>query len=109
MPQFEWRDYLLLAKELSPDGRESVRRTCLGRAYYYAYNLALEKAKRHPDLKQLSIWGSEMSAIRNKADYHKNTQIRNWTGEIQKQIGRARSLELTVSKSDGSVAPPKLN
>ncbi len=42
---FDWRDFLVLAHELQNDQRESVQRTCLGRTYYYVYNLGLGKAR----------------------------------------------------------------
>ena len=43
---FDWREFLIIAHELRTDQRESVQRTCLGRAYYYAYNLGLEMARQ---------------------------------------------------------------
>ena len=39
---FYWREFLIVAHELRADQRESVQRTCLGRAYYYVYNFGLE-------------------------------------------------------------------
>ena len=42
---FDWRDFLVIAYELRNDSREGVQRTCLGRTYYYIYNLGLSKAQ----------------------------------------------------------------
>jgi len=42
---FDWRDFLIVAHELRNDPREGVQRTCLGRTYYYVFNLGLMKAR----------------------------------------------------------------
>jgi len=41
---FDWRDFLIIAPELRNDPRESVQRICLGRRYYYLYNIGLIEA-----------------------------------------------------------------
>ena len=43
---FDWREFLIIAHELRNDEREGARRTCLGRAYYYVYNLGLKAARQ---------------------------------------------------------------
>jgi len=42
---FDWREFLIVAHGLRNDNREGVQRTCLGRTYYYVYNLGLMKAR----------------------------------------------------------------
>lgn len=42
---FDWREFLIVAHGLRHDNREGVQRTCLGRTYYYVYNLGLTKAR----------------------------------------------------------------
>ncbi len=42
---FNWREFLIVAHGLRNDTSEGVQRTCLGRIYYYVYNLGLAKAR----------------------------------------------------------------
>jgi hypothetical protein len=44
---FDWSDYLNLARELAARKEESCLRSSLSRAYYYVYNLALNRAVRN--------------------------------------------------------------
>jgi len=43
---FNWREFFLLAHELRKETQESKRRTSIGRAYYYVYNIALVEAQK---------------------------------------------------------------
>ena len=38
---FDWRDFLVLARELGQAPEESKKRTAVGRAYYFVYNASL--------------------------------------------------------------------
>jgi uncharacterized protein (UPF0332 family) len=42
---FDWKDYHKLAVTLSGAGDEASKRTAVSRSYYFAYHLALERAK----------------------------------------------------------------
>lgn len=42
---FDWSEYLGLARELANRKEESCLRTSISRAYYFVYNLALNRAK----------------------------------------------------------------
>jgi len=44
---FDWPRYLRLAKELAKNPDEASLRTAISRAYYFVYNLALERAERN--------------------------------------------------------------
>jgi hypothetical protein len=127
---FDWREFLVLAHELRRDSRESVQRTCLGRTYYYVYNLGLTKARtlnfndmppslhrelwtwcqkhRDPIIQRLGIDGSRMHALRIDADY-KDARIRNLAGEVEKQLGRAQAFECSVAQSSGQPPPASLS
>lgn len=43
---FDWREFFLFAHELRHEAAESKQRTAIGRAYYYAYNVARIEAKK---------------------------------------------------------------
>src|SRR5262245_13345026 len=88
---FDWREFLIIAHELRNDQREGVRRTCLGRAYYYVFNLGLTQAQKmgwpnpkrsvhkalwdwcqnqsDTNIKRLGILGSQMYSLRIDSDY----------------------------------------
>jgi hypothetical protein len=122
---FDWREFLLVAHELRNDGRESVRRTCLGRAYYYVYNLGLKTARQrhwqeprssvhralwnwcqnHSDanIKHLGLLGSRMYALRIESDY-RDAPLSD-SQAVSKQLQRARDFEIRVAHSNG-VPPP---
>ncbi len=88
---FDWREYLVVAKELAQDGRESTSRISISRAYYCTYHLgriyALTKGYSEPaksahsalwkwyesqadkNLKALGIQGNRLKMSRVAADY----------------------------------------
>jgi hypothetical protein len=88
--------------------------TCLGRSYYYVYNLGLEEARsmnfqaKPPSLhrklwswfqnqgsveiEQMGILGERMLSLRHDADYQRAT-IPNLGGEVQMQLSRAEKFE----------------
>ena len=118
---FDWREFLIVAHELRNDQREGVRRTCLGRAYYYVYNLGLDKARRmnfkdqipslhgklwrwcqkhaDRDIKTLGTLGSRMHSRRIDADY--NDHFQNLGYEVNRQLNEARNFEVLVATIDG--------
>lgn len=123
---FDWREFLIVAHELRNDPREGVRRTCLGRAYYYVYNLGLNIARQkhwpepkyslHKMLwdwyqkqsdknsKQLGILGSRMYSLRIESDY-KDHPLSD-PQAVSKQLQRARDFEIVVARSNGQTPPP---
>jgi hypothetical protein len=126
---FNWREFLILAHSLRNDASEGVQRTCLGRAYYYTYNLGLAKARTltfdepppglhrklwswcqkqtDRNIRQMGVEGSRMHALRVDADY-KETSISNLADEVGKQLARAQTFERLVAQSNGQPAPPAL-
>jgi hypothetical protein len=126
---FDWRDFLIVAHELRNDPREGVQRMCLGRAYYYIYNLGLNAARglaftgkppslhkklwdwcqQHSDttIKQIGVLGLRMHSLRIDADY-KDTPIPNLFGEVKTQLSRAQAFERLVAQSKGQPPPPVL-
>jgi len=42
---FDWQDFLRLANELALKGDEASKRTAIGRAYYFAFNVAFARAQ----------------------------------------------------------------
>jgi hypothetical protein len=128
---FDWREFLLITHELRNDPRESIQRTCLGRSYYYVYNLGLSKARNlscvpnndsgvhhqlwswcesHPDqtIKQIRIDARRMQAMRIAAD-HKDERIINLTREVKRQLSRAQAIEISIAKSDNQTPPAPLS
>ena len=129
---FNWRDFLVLAHELQNDQRESVQRTCLGRTYYYVYNLGLTNAQRlkfssqsivgkgshrqlwdwfenrsDPAFKQMGIFGKRIYSKRIDADY-KDRPIPNLGREVQRQIREAQNFEVLIAKSNNQTPPTPL-
>lgn len=131
---FDWRDLFALANELKNDKRESVRRTCIGRAYYYAFNLGLAKAKTDgydPKLSPLKrageharLWhwysgqsdgrfiklgdiGATLRGRRVDADY-KSLLRPMLAQEMYKQLSEARDFEILLHQIIGTAAPPPL-
>jgi hypothetical protein len=127
---FDWREFLLIAHELRTDPRESIQRKCLGRSYYYVYNLGLNKARSlsyvpnndsgvhhqlwswyesHPDqtIRQIGIDARRMQAMRIAADY-KDGRIINLPREVQRQLSRAQAIEILVAKINNQTPPPPL-
>ena len=126
---FDWRDFLAIAHELRHDRREGVQRTCLGRAYYYIYNLGLQAAKSwnfnppphsvhkqlwnwclsHPDqqVKRMGVHAQRMYRLRISADYY-DTAIPNLASEVKRQIARAHDFESLVAAKGGRTPPARL-
>ncbi len=95
---FDWHDYLVLAKELATDGRESASRTSISRAYYCTYHLGLAYAsskgfidpkqsthralwewyEKQPNkvLRVLGTEGNRLKALRVDADYKSGPIVR---------------------------------
>ena len=102
---FEWREFLIVAHALHNDQREGAQRTCLGRIYYYVYNLCLRNARarnfketmpglhsklwnwcqqhKDPTVRRMGGLGLRMYVLRKKADYEE--------AEIQDLIKSTRS------------------
>jgi hypothetical protein len=126
---FDWRDFLIIAHELRNDPREGAQRTCVGRTYYYVYNLGLTKARaltftekppglhkklwdwcqRHTDttIKRMGIYGLRMHSLRLDADY-KDAPMPNLAGEVKTQLSRAQAFEGLVAQSNGQTPPTAL-
>ena len=125
---FDWREFLIIAYELRNDQREGVRRTCLGRAYYYVYNLGLKMARQmswpepsyslhkelwkwcqnHSDMniKNLGNLGSRMYSLRIDSDY-KDRPLSD-PQAVEKQLSRARTFEVRVAQQNGQTPPTAL-
>jgi len=125
---FDWREFLIIAHELRDDHREGARRTCLGRAYYYVYNLGLEMARQmswpepgrsrhralwqwcqnHSDtsIRRLGNLGSRMYTLRIEADYRDRPL--SDPQAVEKQLSRARDFEVGVAQQNGQPPPPAL-
>ena len=126
---FDWREFLIVAHRLRNDTSEGAQRTCLGRAYYYAYNHGLAKARamnftgqmpslhkqlwswcqnhQDPIIKRMGVEGSRMHSFRIDADYEP-VSIQNLAGRLQKQFSRAQVFEGLVAQSNGQQPPPPL-
>jgi hypothetical protein len=125
---FDWREFLIIAYELRIDQREAAKRTCLGRAYYYVFNLGLEMARqmgwskpersvhtalwkwceRHSDIniKRLGNLGFRMHSLRIDSDYI--ARPLSDAQAVQKQLGRARDFEVRVAQQNGQTPPTAL-
>jgi hypothetical protein len=126
---FDWREFLIVAHELRNHSGEGVQRTCLGRVYYYVYNLGLTKARAQnftgklpglhkklwdwcqrqtdPTIKQMGVYGLRMHALRMSADYY-DTPIPNLAREVKTQLARAQQFETLVARSNGQTPPAGL-
>jgi hypothetical protein len=126
---FDWRGFLIVAHRLRNDTDEGAQRTCLGRAYYYVFNLGLTKARatrftgtmpglhkqlwdwcqRHhdPTIRRMGVYGLRMHSLRIDADY-KATPIANLAREVKTQLSRAQAFEVLVAQSDGQAPPAPL-
>jgi hypothetical protein len=98
---FDWREFLVVAHGLRNDPKEGVQRTCLGRAYYYIYNLGLAKARTlsfsdtppglhrklwgwcqrqaDPTIKEMGVYGLRMHALRIDADYDDRHDLESYS------------------------------
>ena len=126
---FDWREFLIVAHGLRTDNREGVQRTCLGRTYYYVYNLGLGKARainftdqmpglhkklwgwfqKHPNagIRRMGILGTRLYSLRIDADYSASP-IQNLAAEVRTQLSRAQVFEGLVAQSNGQTPPPAL-
>jgi hypothetical protein len=126
---FDWREFLIVAHGLRHDNREGVQRTCLGRTYYYVYNLGLTKARainftgqtpglhkklwdwcqKHPDrtVRRMGIYGLRLHSLRIDADYNA-APIPNLAVEVRTQLARAQAFEGLVAQSNGQAPPSAL-
>ena len=126
---FDWREFLIVAHGLRNDTGEGAQRTCLGRVYYYVYNLGLTKARalnftgkppglhkklwdwcqKHTDsdIRQIGIDGLRMHSLRISADYDAGP-ISNLPVEVKRQLVRAQRFEALIAKSNGQLPPPSL-
>jgi hypothetical protein len=126
---FDWREFLIVAHSLRNEPSEGARRTCLGRTYYYVYNLGLARARslnfregppgvhkklwdwcqKHADLdiKRMGVFGLRMHSLRIDADY-KDTLIPNLARADTTQLSRAQTFEGLVAQSTGQAPPPAL-
>jgi hypothetical protein len=125
---FDWREFLIVAHGLRNDPKEAAQRTCLGRAYYYVFNLGLTNARtlsfkegmpslhrklwdwcqqhKNPMVKQMGICGSRMHSFRIDADY--NDPVSNLAGKVKTQLSRAQEFETLVARSNGTTPPAPL-
>ena len=126
---FDWREFLIVAHSLRKEASEGVQRTCIGRTYYYVYNLGLGKARalgftkqppslhkelwkwcqNHADqnIRQIGVWGNRLHSLRLDADYSENA-IPNLAGEVMTQLTRAQRFEGLVAESNGKEPPTAL-
>lgn len=126
---FDWREFLIVAHGLRNDPSEGTQRTCLGRTYYYVFNLGLINARalsftetmpslhkklwnwcqKHtdPTIRQMGVCGSRMHSFRIDADY-KDTVIPNLVGAVRTQLSRAQAFERWVAQSNGTTPPTAL-
>ena len=108
---------------------EGVQRTCLGRAYYYVYNVSLANARamqftgnipglhkqlwnwcqkhKDPNIKQIGLDGLRMHALRIDADY-KDSPIPNLAREVTIQLSRAQAIESLIARINGQTPPTAL-
>ena len=125
---FDWREFLIVAHELRHDQREGVQRTCLGRAYYYVYNLGLKMARQmswpepsygrhsklwkwcenHSDrnIRRIGELGSRMYAFRIDSDYRDRPL--SDPQAVEKQLSRARDFEARVAQQTNQTPPTAL-
>src|SRR5690554_4628534 len=118
---FNWEDYLTLAKELSDEQytskQEAALRSAISRAYYYAYNNAvqvldrseLEKQKKKRLPQHVAVWscfkneryknsllavtGHRLRRIRNHVDYDAELSF-----DLQAQWEKVLEEVMTVNK-----------
>jgi hypothetical protein len=131
---FDWRDFLVFAHELRNEGFESKRRTSIGRAYYYIYNVALIEAKKlgynpysnshlkggvhkklwtwcqshtDADVVALGVSGSTLHARRISVDYNQPSPA-SVQQDVQKQLRDARDFEILPAQIVKRPPPPPL-
>jgi hypothetical protein len=126
---FDWREYLIVAHGWRSDTSEVVRRTCLGRAYYYIYHLGMRNARSRgftgelpglhrklwewysgqsdPELQKIGVDAGRMLSLRIHADYY-SRPISSLASEVRKQLARAQACEALIAKKDGKRVPAVL-
>jgi len=126
---FDWREFLIVAHGLRNDPREGAQRTCLGRTYYYIFNLCLAKAytigfagklpglhkqlwkwcQKSPNatVRQMGVYGLRMYSLRIDADYRGGV-IPSLATEVKTQLSRAQAFETLVAQSNGQTPPATL-
>jgi hypothetical protein len=126
---FDWREFLIVAHQLRNHAGEGVQRTCLGRTYYYIFNLGLTRARSlsfterppslhkklwdwcqrqpDPDIRQMGIEGLRMHSLRISADYYSGP-IPNLASEVKRQLSRAQAFEGLVAQTAGQTPPASL-
>lgn len=111
---FAWADYLTLAATLAANiGDEASLRSAISRAYYAAYNLAVDRAGAHgvsivrvpgtgpheacwmayqtvPTVVRIGVTGDRLKVLRHKADYRQVTL--NWAKEAATAVAEAQTL-----------------
>src|SRR5277367_4866714 len=120
---FDWKDYFTLAERLSKEPDTASKRTAIGRAYYYVYNTAVERAERTvgrppkgrtglhmwcwnvysntQDIacRRIGILGDRMLGRRIKADYH-SLDIPRLDDEVTRTLEEARRFSIQISALD---------
>ena len=129
---FDWREFLIVAHELRHDPRESIQRTVIGRAYYFAYNAGVNAAQRRGynpnapsrtgmhrrlwvwcqqhsdrDIVALGVYGHRLHTRRINADYSPVAPL-PWPGEVRNQLGETRDFELLLARVVGQEPTPPL-
>ncbi len=132
---FDWREFFILAHDLRNETEECKQRTSIGRAYYYAYNAALNEAKNrgfnpnarsgkakgvhqklwrwyqcqgNQDLIALGDSGNTLKGRRTDADYYVVPQRPITPQLVQKQLAETRDFELLLAKVAQTTPPPAL-
>ena len=117
---FDWTGYYTLADELAKRADEASLRSAISRAYYYVYQIALERAQTNgfktiageglhkqlwrnfsaspePDCQRLAIIAQRLKDKRERADYQQiypriNDEIRGMLTDAQDFAARLRAL-----------------
>jgi len=126
---FDWREFLLVAHALRNQSGEGFQRTCLGRGYYFVYNLGLIRARSmnfsgqipglhrklwnwcpmHTDplIRQMGVDGLRMHSLRISADYD-GASIPNLAREVKTQLSKAEAFERLTAQVNGQAPPVRL-
>jgi hypothetical protein len=127
---FDWRDFFLFAHQLRHEQQENIQRTAIGRAYYYAFNVALVEARKlgfnpaSPSLRRMSVhqrlwsWcqsqankdlvalgdsGNTLKARRTSMDYILFNAPSHQ--DVQKQLDETRHFEVLLARITNRPAP----
>lgn len=125
---FDWREYLVLAKELGTDGRESTGRASISRAYYCTYHLgrifAISSGYSEPaqsahyalwnwyesqpnvQLRALGVQGNRLKKLRVKADYRADL-IPRLSNVVQDSLRDAEEFKNKLRGIGGHLFPPQ--